>query len=67
MDIVFQTKKLARMLNSLDGNRYAQVFYNRIYFSEIYATSKEADAGKSMRTFVMELGVYEELTFDGSK
>ena len=51
----------------LDGNRYAQVFSNGTYFSEIYPMANKADAGKVLRMFVMELGVPEELKSDLSK
>ena len=76
VDRLFQTKRLTGMcatdtmdirLKSLDGNQYAQVFSNGAYFSEIYPMAKKADAGQALKTFVMELGVPEELTVDGSK
>ena len=51
----------------LDGNRYAQVFSNGTYFDEIYPMAKKADAGQALKTFVMELGVPEELKVDVSK
>ena len=54
-------------VNYLDGNRYAQVFSNGTYFSEIYPMANKADAGKVLRMFVMELGVSEELMVDESK
>ena len=54
-------------VNSLDRNQYAQVFSNGTYFSEIYLMDKKADAGQSLETFVIEIGVPEELTVDGSK
>ena len=51
----------------LDGNRYAQVFSNGKYFSEIYIMSKKADVGQALKTFVMELGASEKRTVYGSK
>jgi hypothetical protein len=72
----FQTKRLDGMwasdtmdgrVKSLDGNRYGQVFSNATFFAEIYPMARKADAGQALKTFVMELGVPEELTIDGSK
>ena len=54
-DKVFQTKSLTgmwatdtidRRVKSLDGNRYAQVFSNGTYFSEIYLMSRKYDVGQ---------------------
>ena len=73
---MFQTKILTgmwatytmdRRLKSLDGNQYAQVFSNETCFSKLYPMAKKADAGQVLKIFVMEIGVPEELTFDGSK
>ena len=41
------------------GNRYAQVFSNRIYFAEIYPMDKKSDVVQALKTFVMEVGVPE--------
>ena len=54
-------------INYLDVNQYAQVFSNRTYFSEIYPTAKKADAGKALKTFVIDLFVREKLTVDDQK
>ena len=43
------------------------MFSNRTYFSEIYPIAKKYDAGKALKTFVMKIGVPEELTDYGSK
>ena len=73
---MFQTKSLIGMwaidtmdgqVNYLDGNQYAQVFSNGTYFAKIYPSDKTADAGHSLKTFLMEPSVPEELTVDGSK
>ena len=40
---------------------------NRTYFSEIYTMAKKADTGKTLKNFLMELGVPEELRVDVSK
>ena len=75
-DILFQTKRLTVMwdtynmdgrVQSLDRNKYSQVFSNGTYFAEIYPMSKKADTGQALKTFVMELGVLEEVTVGGSK
>ena len=52
---------------SLDGNRYAQVFANKHYFSRIYPMDSKRKAGDALRLFCQEFGVPEKLTFDGSK
>ena len=52
---------------SLDGNKYAQVFANKAYFSRIYPMDSKAKAGDALRLFCQEFGVPERLTFDGSK
>ncbi len=75
-DRIFRTKRLGGMwatdtmdgrVKSLDGNRHAQVFSNGSYFAEIYPMARKADAGLALKEFIIELGVPEELTFDGSK
>jgi hypothetical protein len=72
----FQTKRLDGKwatdtmdgrVKSLDGNRYGQVFSNGTFFAEIYPMARKKDAGQALKTFVLELGVPEELTVDGSK
>ena len=52
---------------SLSGNRYAQVFSNRSYFSKIYPIEKKNEAGNALKTFCREFGVPENLVSDGSK
>jgi hypothetical protein len=74
---MFQTKRfLAGMWASntmhghaklLDGNQYAQVFSNGGFFAEVYPMARKVDAGLALKTFIMELGVPEDLTVDGSK
>jgi hypothetical protein len=75
-DRAFQLKRLDGMwasdtmdgrVKSLDGNRYAQVFSNGSFFAEVYPMATKSDAGQALKTFIMELGVPEELTIDGSK
>ena len=43
------------------------MFSNGIYFFEIYSMAKKDDMGQALNTFVMKLGVPEELTADGPK
>jgi len=52
---------------SLDGNKYAQVFANKSYFSRIYPMDSKGKAGDALRLFCQEFGVPERLTFDGSR
>ena len=52
---------------SLDGNRYAQVFTNKSYFSRIYPMDSKKKTRDALRLFCQEFGVPEKLQFDGSK
>ena len=49
------------------GNKYAQVFANKAYFSRIYPMDSKKKAGDALKVFCQEFGVPERLTFDGSK
>ena len=60
---MWATDTMDMRVKSFDGNRYAQVFSNSSYFAEIYPMAKKPDAGQSLKMFVMELGVPEELIF----
>ena len=40
---------------SVDGNIYAQVFFNRAFFYDIYTMDIIADAGIALKTFITEL------------
>ena len=64
---MWTTDTMDGRINSLDRNPYAQVFSKGIYFAEIYPMAKKADARQALNTFLMELGVPEELTVNGSK
>ena len=63
---MWATDTMDRRVKSLDVNRYSQVFSNGTYFAEIYHIAEKDDAGQVLKTFLMELGVPEELTVDGS-
>ena len=52
---------------TLDGNKFAQVFANKAYFSRIYPMDSKSKCGNALRLFCQEFGVPEKLTFDGSK
>ena len=49
----------------LDVNRYAQVFSNGKFFTQIYPMAEKADAGQALKMFMMELGIPEKLAVDG--
>ena len=75
-DRQFQTKRLDGKwatdtmdgrVKSLDGNRYAQVFSNQNFFAKIYPMEKKSEAGEQLKQFIIDLGVPEHLTTDGSK
>ena len=58
---------LAIHMKSIHGDRYAQVFANKGYFSHIYPMDSKSKAGNALRLFCQEFGVPEKLVFDGSK
>ena len=63
----WSTDTLDGRVKSKMGNRYAQVFGNKKYFSKIYPMDSKGQAGEALKTFCREFGVPEHLTFDGSK
>ena len=63
----WSTDTLDGRCKSLEGNRYAQVFANKHYFSRIYPMDSKKKAGDTLRLFCQEFGVPEKLIFDGSK
>ena len=63
----WSTDTMDGRFKSLEGNRYAQVFANKGYFSRIYPMDSKKKAGEALRLFCQEFGVPERLTFDGSK
>ena len=52
---------------SLEGNKYAQFFANKAFFSCIYPMESKNKAGDALRIFYQEFDVPEKLTFGGSK
>ena len=64
---VWSTDTMDGRCKSLAGNRYAQVFANKGYFSRVYPMDSKGKAGNALRLFCQEFGVPEDLTFDGSK
>jgi hypothetical protein len=63
----WSTDTMDGRVKSLEGNKYAQVFANKAYFSRIYPMDSKGKAGDALRLFCQEFGVPEKLTFDGSK
>ena len=63
----WSTDTMDARCKSLEGNKYAQVFANKGYFSRIYPMNSKKKAGDALRLFCQEFGVPERLTFDGSK
>ena len=63
----WSTDTMDARLKSLEGNKFAQVFANKAYFSRIYPMDSKGKAGNALRLFCQEFGVPESLTFDGSK
>ena len=54
-------------IQSIDGNRYVQVFTKKAQFVKVYPMDKKSKSGDAFRTFVNEIGVPDNLTSDGSK
>ena len=63
----WSTDTMDGRVKSLEGNKYAQVFANKAYFSRIYPKDSKGRAGDALRLFCQEFGVPNKLTFDGSK
>ena len=53
--------------NSSEINKYAKVFSNGSFFTEIYPMAIKADAGIALKTFITKLGFPERITIDVSK
>jgi hypothetical protein len=52
---------------TIEGNKYAQVFSNREQFIVVYPMASKSMAGQTLRCFIRECGIPEELVFDGSQ
>jgi hypothetical protein len=75
-DWMFQRKGLRGMwssdtmdgrVKSIDGNRHTQAFANGSFFAKVYPMATKGLAGQALKEFIMELGVPNKLTIDGSK
>ena len=64
---MWDTDTMDKRVKYLYGNRYAHMLSNEALFAEIYPIDNKDDTGQALKKFVMELGVPEELAFDGSK
>ena len=64
---MWATDTMDGRVKSLNANQYAPVFSKDSLFAEMYPMARKADAGLALKEFIVELGVAEELTFDGSK
>ena len=62
---MWATDTMYGQVKSFDGNLYAQLLSNGTYFSEINPMAKKADMGKTLKTFMMDTGVPEELMANG--
>lgn len=52
---------------SINGNRYAQIFANKDFFATAFPLHSKSEAGDALRQFINEYGRPEKLTFDGSQ
>ena len=52
---------------SVEGNKYAQLFLNKSFFSRIYPIDSKKKAGDALRLFSQEFGVTKRLTTYGYK
>ena len=44
-------------IQSIDGNRYVQVFTKKAQFVKVYPMDKKSKAGDALQTFINEIGV----------
>ena len=51
---------------SLDGNKYAQVFANKSFFSVAYRMESKSSAGQGLKQFIVDYGVPNKIICDGS-
>ena len=58
----WSTDTLDGRIKSLEGNRYAQVFSNKGYFSKLYPMDKKSEAGNALRLICRELGIPVDAT-----
>ena len=63
----FYTDTVDGRVNSLDGNKYAQVFATKDLFVVAYPMHSKSLAGEGLRQFIHEFGRPKHLTFDGSR
>ena len=52
---------------SLDGNKYAQVFATDFHFSAVYLMESKGLAGNALKQFIADFGVPDKIICDGSK
>ena len=51
---------------SLDGNKYAQVFANELFFAVSYPMDKKRSDGQALKQFIADYGVPDQIICGGS-
>ena len=55
-----------RSLQSLDGNKHAQVFANESFFAATYPMEHKSSAGQALKQFISDFGIPDKLVCDGA-
>ena len=50
---------------SLDGNKYAQVFANDLFFAVSYTMDKKSSARQALKQFIVDFGIPDQIVCDG--
>ena len=53
--------------NSVDGNRYDQVFSNGTFFDEIYTMDRKSYTWIALKKLITGIRAYEQITIEGYK
>ena len=53
--------------DGLHGNRYCQVFGNKLMFAEAYPIAKKSECGDALRRFLTDYGAPDNMITDGSR
>ena len=67
LDYEISTDTIDGKVNSIHGERYAQVFGSKEFFVVIFPMENKSDTGDMLDKFVRQYGAPKLLKFDGSK
>ena len=60
------TDTMAGRCQSLDGNKYAQIFGNESFFTACYPMESKSQAGEALKQFIEDFGIPDKIVCDGS-